>query len=235
MAEEAPSNVDRLPLCSRLLDGVAEGREERVVHQHVKIRTDWWNKTIVEFELPGGPIEAASLDRADIWALAAAAGTRPESSFRLLWHALAWGSGNKLRLNRKRLKNIAADTDAVGGALLAAARLASKDAEAAYESLRPANRNLVGFLGPAFLTKYLYFAGGGNPHHPSLILDSRVATTLKRQCGWTSLSSAGGWPTTTYGRYCQLLQRWAEEASDELGRQVAADEIERWLFSPGAQ
>lgn len=38
------------------------------------------------------------------------------------------------------------------------------------------------------------------------------------------------WFTTTYVAYCGLLQRWAVEATQELGLRVWPDEIERALF-----
>lgn len=57
------------------------------------------------------------------------------------------------------------------------------------------------------------------------ILDRVVATRLRDQCGWTSLHRTGPWPAETYGRYCDLLTRWAQ-----AGR-CAPDEIERTLFA----
>ncbi|MFI0268192.1 8-oxoguanine DNA glycosylase OGG fold protein [Streptomyces luteogriseus] len=69
-------------------------------------------------------------------------------------------------------------------------------------ALRPGGRNAVAYLGPAFSTKVLYFAG------------------------------AGGWPTSASVRYCALLDRWTHEESRRLGRRVCSDQIERRLFRP---
>jgi hypothetical protein len=86
---------------------------------------------------------------------------------------------------------------------------------------------------PAFFTKYLYFAGAGDPRHPCVILDSRVAAALVR-IGWTSLHTKGGWPAITYSRYLDLLGRWSSELGS--GRQDGSprlDLLERWLFDTG--
>lgn len=64
---------------------------------------------------------------------------------------------------------------------------------------------LLGQLGPAFFTKYLYFAGGGEPHHPCTILDVNVARALQDTCGWSSLPITGGWGSSAFDRYCTLL------------------------------
>jgi hypothetical protein len=90
--------------------------------------------------------------------------------------------------------------------------------------LRPGGRNEIRSLGPSFFTKFLYFAGGGSPDHPCLILDRVVATALRDHCGWTSLHPTGPWPAETYRRYCGLLARWAQDYH------CAPDELERTLF-----
>ncbi|WP_424307558.1 hypothetical protein [Gordonia sp. (in: high G+C Gram-positive bacteria)] len=100
---------------------------------------------------------------------------------------------------------------------------ARRDPLAAYSLLRPGRRNAIRYLGPAFFTKFLYFAGGGDPHHRSLILDSRVASTLRTH-GWDSLRAGGNRPAATYSRYTELIARW----SSELG--CRGDVIEMWLF-----
>lgn len=89
-------------------------------------------------------------------------------------------------------------------------------------------------LGPAFFTKVLYFASETTTGTRCLILDARVAANLY-SAGWKTLPHRGGnfsynWFTTTYVDYCELLARWAEEASQELGTTVWPDEIERTLF-----
>jgi hypothetical protein len=106
---------------------------------------------------------------------------------------------------------VAAGPDAAGKLLRRAAELSRTDAAAAYEVLYPRRRSAIKGLGPSFGTKFLYFAGGGDPGHPSLILDSYVAAALHGH-GWTSLRG-GGWPAWTCQRYCDLLSRWAAPLS----------------------
>jgi hypothetical protein len=108
--------------------------------------------------------------------------------------------------------------------LISAAELSRTDPEHAFAILRPDRTNAIKSLGPSFFTKFLYFAGGGDPAHPCLILDRRVATSLRDECGWDSLHRFGPWPSETYRRYCELLNRWA------VAYRCAPDELERTLF-----
>lgn len=238
----SPTDVDRLVLPERGRTTLGY-RKDRVVDQRIAVNLDWWNARLAEWRLPGGPVSGrgvsgttvtgrAEISRGDIFVLA-----RDRDSaavFRLLWHVLAWGSGSKLRGNRRRLVAVAADTSRVADVLERAATAAGSRPGVAYALLYPDDRRAaIPYLGPAFLTKYLYFAGGGVPDHPSVILDSRVATRLRDEAGWTSLDGRGGWPASTYERYCRLLRRWAAEESNRARQPICADEIERWLFDPG--
>lgn len=168
------------------------------------------------------------LNRADVWAHAADAQQDDASALRLLWHALAWGVGlDSLRNEGRRLDAIAADPHRAARLLQEAAALSLTQLEPAYAVLHPRGAGLIKQPGPAFGTKYLYFAGGGAPNHPSLILDARVATTLK-QAGWTSLPT-GGWLASTYRRYSDLMARWCAELST-LNAPCTGDMLEFALF-----
>lgn len=61
----------------------------------------------------------------------------------------------------------------------------------------------MAYPGASFFTKYLYFAGGGNPALPCHILDECVATALQRS-RWESLPDRF-WTAAAYHRYNQLL------------------------------
>ncbi|MGW6443383.1 8-oxoguanine DNA glycosylase OGG fold protein [Lentzea sp. NPDC055074] len=182
----------------------------------VEINPGWWHDEISRRGLPGTPPSERLLTRDDV----RGAG----DVFTLLWWSLAWGAGLRLRLNARRLDSIARDLPRCEELLTKAADLSRHDPFAAYSLLRPGHSNAIRYLGPAFFTKFLYFAGRGAPGHPCLILDSRVATVLRERCGWDSLHRTGPWPAETYERYCGLLARWAQES----GR--AADTIEFMLF-----
>ena len=95
------------------------------------------------------------------------------------------------------------------------------------DQLYPNNKTALSDLGPAFFTKYLYFAGAGSAVHRCSILDENVAMSLHRTCGWASLPTTN-WLATAYERYALLLDRWIDEY-----RLPRRDLVERWLFENG--
>jgi hypothetical protein len=198
---------------------VPTGSRRSVIYEHdIAIREQWWHGVIRARGLPGMLPTGSTLTRAQVWGPA-------DDVFTLLWRTLAWGSGRYLRQNARRLDAIAADVTRAEKLLSKAMTESRCDPAAAYAVLRPTDRNAIRSLGPSFFTKFLYFAGGGAPEHPCLILDRRVATTLRDHCGWTSLHRWGPWPAQTYQRYCALLSRWAQD------QRCAADELEFALFN----
>jgi hypothetical protein len=235
---DAGTNLNALVLPSAARAALAGHRAERIDHHEVAVPADWWNAALALHRLPGGPVTgrtghggATVISRGQLFALASDVDLESEHDvLRLLWHVLSWGSGFKLRHNHRRLHNIAKDPLAAAITLRAAASLASTDPESAYAKLYRATGTPIPHLGPAFFTKYLYFAGAGLPTHPCTIRDNRVAHNLHTRGGWTSLRSGGNWPPRTYQRCCSLLARWAAEESAHLGREVGPDEIELWLF-----
>jgi hypothetical protein len=206
------------------------------------VKAAWWNTRLAELGLAGGPLrssEAAddpaqtvTIRRRDLFALAepvAEGRATDEDVLRLLWHVLAWGSGSARRQNAARMASFV-DQSAVE--LLRKAGEAAGDPATAYRMLIRVGGGVIPRFGPSFFTKYLYFAGAGRPDHPCVILDARVAASLHRY-GWTTLPPRWrNWYTDTYASYCDLLGRWADEASNALNRPVARDELELWLFDP---
>ncbi|MFE9457620.1 hypothetical protein [Streptomyces californicus] len=231
----APTDLSHLRLPRAYREALRLPRSERIDGHAVPVATAWWNAEVAAARLPGGPVigpGVSQLSRGDLFRDVDALDlSSDEDVLRFLWRVLAWGSGKKLRLNRRRIRAVAGDRSRAVAALRQAMEAARDSPERAYEALRPGNRNVIAHLGPAFSTKVLYFAGRGALGHPCAILDSQVAATLKNACGWDSLGGSA-WPTSTYVRYCGLLQRWAREESDRLGRPVGIDEIERRLFRP---
>ncbi|WP_220032469.1 hypothetical protein [Mycolicibacterium moriokaense] len=238
------------PLPAAALDIVrTQSRRDRIDEHWITVNySAWWDEEIAAAGLPGGPLKvrrrddgAVGLSRADVFGLA-----RPltdggpasdEQVLALLWNTLAWGTRAK-RAGRKRIRAVADNPNEALSALRTAIALSSTDPEAAYDTLYPriqgvrgprrTRRPAIAEIGPAFFTKVLYFAGAGDPNHPCLILDSQVAGALGRECQW-KLSDNYWWPET-YQRYIDLLGRWAAEASGRIGRPVARDEFERYLF-----
>lgn len=192
------------------------------------INRQWWTTELTKHGL-ADTVLGDSISRGDIFGIAEPALNDPAAALTLLWNALAWGSGDNQRNNKARIASIAADPDSAGALLQQAARLSREDPRAAYDLLRPEKSTAIKALGPAFFTKYLYFAGGGNAHHRCSILDRNVAASLNRTCGWTSLPiDDGNWLATAYERYALLLDRWVDQ--HQLPRH---DLLERWLFEDG--
>jgi hypothetical protein len=235
MAPE-PTNLDALPVPAALqADPLPGSREQRIHERALAVSPQWWDRQLVQRGLPGGPLAAHEVGSASgnpSWQLAcddlfALAGEleNDDAILRLLWHALAWNEGRSSQL----LDAIADHREIVVMALRDAIHLAGTRPQAAYELLRSGQQNSLAHLGPADFTKFLYFAGASNPHHPSLILDRQVATALRNEGGWSSLSPAADWSAEIYGRYCRLLMRWAVEETARRHRLVCPDEVEQWL------
>jgi hypothetical protein len=109
--------------------------------------------------------------------------------------------------------------EGVGERLVAATNLLhASEPVAAYESLLARQPNHIKYLGPAFFTKYLYYAAG----HPTavipqpLILDRFVARSVNRSFdGWALRDN--GWSGATYSRYLLLAAAQAEAAGHGVG------------------
>ena len=103
------------------------------------------------------------------------------------------------------------------------------DPKTSYEILTtPKGAGRIKWLGPAFSTKFLYFAQGQAVSPTHLILDKVVATNL-HATAWPDAPTSAWWPVT-YGSFCALMQAWAAEASNRAGRVVSPDEIEYTVF-----
>jgi hypothetical protein len=231
MRSSVRTNVDELELPGWLRAAVLGGSREDVLQQGFSVGTAWWEQRLGKHGLAADlfPSGDGGLDRQAIFDVGTYASESPEAARRLLWAACAWGTGDSQRGNGRRVRGMARDRDRLGQLLADAAAKARHD-PAAYVSLHAGQNRIYG-LGPAFGTKFLYFAGAGAADHPCLILDARVARRLRHRCGWTSLMGTTGWPPDTYVRYVRLLGRWAEDLSS-ADRVVAPDEIEFRLFSP---
>ena len=242
----APSH---LALPESVRAALVDSRQKRVHEHGIGVDTKWWNAALRERRLSGGPMLGSdpandrqpriSLTRGAVFELArpvAQGDPTDEEVLRLLWHALAWGSGGRYRQDHTRMD---AFRETTGGSenidlLRRAAAAAQTDPRDAYGLLIRRGGGVIDGLGPSFFTKFLYFAGAGEVGHPCAILDARVATALHRG-GWGNLPAGwSNWYTDTYVSYCELLTRWAREEGRRLDRHVGIDEIERGLFDAGA-
>lgn len=156
-----------------------------------------------------------------------------ESAFQLLYYSLAWGLGTRASRLHQRLDGLAKDQDRAGELLISAWTTVREGAPPAEAySLLTTNRGAgrIPWFGPAFSTKFLYFAQGSAAVPTYLILDRVVSLNLRRDA-WPDAPTVGWWPET-YQRYCNVLSRWASQASEhpDVHRIVRADEVELALF-----
>lgn len=214
-------------------------RREAIDDHGFDLNLGWWNRRIAR--LPGSPVagvdgnaEHGHINRGYLFSLATAA-KEDESgagALRLLWHSLAWGTGDKHRNSPRRIASV--DTNRSGAALLLrkAARLSNADPRSAFQLLKPWD-NAIGSLGPNFFTKFLYFAGGGALDHPCLIVDARVLRSLRRETNRPVFApNTTNYGTGVYEAALGVMDVWAKELS-RPERPVGADEVERWAFQTG--
>lgn len=214
-------------------------RSHAIDEHGFELNLAYWNSRMGH--LPGAPVrgigghsELGVISRGSLFALADAAcdDHSNEAAYALFWHALVWGTGSNHRNTTQRIASVEQDVSGIGGALRRAAVASRKDPEAAFTTFQPF-RPLIGWLGPNFFTKYLYFAGAGNPEHRCLIVDKRVLATLSRHTDTPLTPKYGtGYGYKTYSTAIGLMADWAAQLST-AERQVGFDEVERWAFKVG--
>lgn len=207
----------------------------KVLSHAVAVDTARWKKELSVRGLPGptGKLNGSGIvqiSRADVFSVAEQEPSR-ESALQLLWYSLAWGLGTRAPRLHARLDGIAEDKRKAANLLTEAweSALNGADAEKAYSVLTThKGRGRIKWLGPAFSTKFLYFAQGSTKAPSYVILDAVVARNL-RPAAWPSAPSTAWWPST-YGAYCLLMQNWAEEAQLRSGNETSPDQIELAVF-----
>jgi hypothetical protein len=226
------------PAPDALIDHLKANPREQMIPAHgFTMNAGWWNERLTD-EL-GGPMRndddttgVGRITRGGNFRLADEAITDESGAgaLQLLWHSLHWGTSDSNRGNKKRIKSVTENPSEKGTLLRAAAIASRQDARAAFIILKNGTRPTIRHLGPGFLTKFLYFAGGGNPSRRSLIVDSRVLKTLNRELGERKFNRLFGYGATSYAAALDIMHGWAKDASTHLGRPVAGDEVERWAF-----
>ena len=208
-----------------------------VLNQAVCVDSDRWKNALTVRGLP--PVQGklaetgrTSVTRKEVFDVGDETPT-VDNAFQLFYYSLAWGLGTRAPRLHQRLDGLAAHQEKAGQSLLAAWKLVQDGAPAgeAYRTLttdRGAGR--IPWFGPAFSTKFLYFAQGSTVDPQLVILDQVVAKNLRLDA-WPQAPTAGWWPET-YERYCRLIGRWANQAGERLNgsRRIRADEVEITLF-----
>ena len=137
-------------------------------------------------------------------------------------------SGTNPRLNIKRVQAVAKDREKAEAVLLTGVKMSRQAAIDGFLAMQPKKVPSLQHLTLPFFTRYLYFAGAGNPRHPCLILDENVLATLFAATGEGRYHSSEAVGPKTYQGAVEIMRWWADEATDETGRLVSADEVEKW-------
>lgn len=213
--------------------------KDAVMGHDVAVNCDRWQEALSARGLP--PLQGVLADagvtkisRADVFELGSREIT-PSNAFQLLYYSLAWGLGGRAPRLHQRLNALAAHQDRAENLLVDAWRAVrnGEPAQKVYGVLttdRGAGR--IPWFGPAFSTKFLYFAQGSEVPPLYVILDQVVARNLADV--WPG-APKNAWFPDTYDRYCAVAGSWAEQATERLdgARKVRADEIEFVLFNRG--
>ena len=175
-----------------------------------------------------GNIDRTSLTRRDVFEVGDRERT-PDNAFQLFYYSLAWGLGIKAPRLHHRLDNFATHREEASE-LLVSAWNAARDSESVKDAFiiltTEDGAGRIPWFGPAFSTKFLYFAQGAAAAPKHLSLDRFVAANLDRDA-WPD-ATTDVWVPEVYEQYCTLLAGWADEASGDssVDRDVRADEIE---------
>jgi hypothetical protein len=135
---------------------------------------------------------------------------------------MAWGYGTAGYGPSRTKRIIVANAD-LASRLATAARLA-RDAGGA-EAFAYLRGHRIAYLGPAFATKFLFFAGRGTEAKlPGLILDSKLRSWLCTHTGWRP----GGTWQVDYNRYLRTIADWAGRLESPG---LAPETVEELIFT----
>ncbi|WP_159096494.1 hypothetical protein [Miniimonas sp. S16] len=170
-------------------------------------------------------LERGHVTRADVFQRARTIRSE-EDAIELYVMMAAWGAGTKARPTARARRPLH-EPGAPERLMQSVEHLRSaKDAVEGYRRLLPGNQDRIKYFGPAFFTKWLYFAGADLDRQP-LILDALVATAIGSRL-------RTGWSPKEYDQYLQLAgeirDQWVpnepthvvEYALFHLGRSVRA-------------
>lgn len=211
---------------------------ERAYDNRSKYRSAWWTRYFKEelsyfwpprLDEPGHDESGYRwLSRSDLFALAATVSDHPELHTAVA--AYVWGVGKNAYSIGWLVRAFTTNAETVEDNLRRAASILERDgAVAAYESMQSNGPAKTKFMGPAYFTKFLFFAGY---HHPAvmglrpLILDKRVATALRARGVFGPRAGDTGWPSDLYERYLVYCEQQNPDDPESV-------EVE--LFNEGRQ
>lgn len=195
-------------------EGVVRGQGFDYLTRHW---TDRWPHTLLPLPeaLSNGP-ERRHISRSELFTMAGEVSS-VESVLNFYVAVCAWGTGTKAQRVARVVKPLYED-----GALEALQRsfhaAQSTDPVEAYRRLNVVDMDRVKGFGPAFFTKWLYFAAYDNPDRNEqsvpLILDAKVADAL----GWPHVTRR--WPSSVYAQYlhtaAEINAAWSPSSSRHI-------------------
>jgi hypothetical protein len=97
------------------------------------------------------------------------------------------------------------------------------------------NEHHIKYLGPAFFTKFLYFASSDSDQR-ALILDARLAAAVRRLSGSNSVPGSAAWRTPKYALYMAYMDKVAAAVNRRRPRsqRVTTGQVELALFRQSA-
>lgn len=205
------------------------GRDELLDRNPITVDRARWRAALDRHGLPAanGLLDGdgrIGLTRRDVLAYADRA-VSGDQAMQLLYLSLAWGLGLKASHLRARLTALADAADSLPDLLVegwSAVREGRSPRECYLTLTTERGRGRARWLGPAFATKFLYFAAGSSRRHEVLIIDRVVSKGLHE---WYPRLATAGWHADTYAWYCDVLGHWAEQGG------VEPDQIEMALFA----
>lgn len=164
----------------------------------------------------------AALDRGDVRRVAVDAIQSPEAAEFAFLVVKAWGEGDNGYGPTRALESLEV-TDQPGRRLQTAAeKLRDRGAHGAYEAMSDGGACRIFNLGPAFGTKFLYFAQPREQRPRALIHDKNVGGWLHGHAGFAAWSTS--WAPIRYRAYLDQMHAWASLLACE------PDDVELCMF-----
>ncbi|MFW0795517.1 hypothetical protein AAFP30_17030 [Gordonia sp. CPCC 205515] len=202
-----------IPVPTALSIWLAAGdRAAEIFDDAVSIDRDWWHTEFAVHDFPD-VMHGDTISRRGLFDLGAVSVHSPDDAIALLWNTIAFCQGRRHSDTKQRIAAVAADRVYLGELLQRAAQASREDPAEAFTLLKPDGRNAIDRLASSGFTWFLYFAGGGDAHHPSPVLETRAVRSLRR-AGWRDLRQSN-WTAADYATYAQVVQRWRAESGAE--------------------
>lgn len=141
--------------------------------------------------------------------------------------AMIWGHGRS-GYGAWRTARVLNNCPDASARLLAAHELARRSPIDAYSAMGYQHACNLKYLGPAFGTKFIFFAAASNGHRAA-ILDALTAEWVRRFTDGLTQFSPASWRPTEYRRYLELMEDW----SAQIGEPVST--IEWLMFADSAR